>query len=591
MNRLIHREISRDIHRSTAWIASGGVSALPSGAIGAWYADKYESAPREYIPNAVSTVAVSQNLLQLPRRRFGNTEFFGKTECAVTDRATNAPDGTNDASRVVGNAADWYLFPTPHVVFTAGTYTVGITARVHGGGADQSFRMGIDGTLETKTVTAVYQRFSTTVTIGAGSKTTWLVRGPGTTAGDLDIIDAGLYAGSVDLGEPALAGHLILGRNYNNSPATCASGALDLSNGGFGLIQFPNNLALTEYTLVALVRKKTNAKTLNPIMNELAGYSNFAQFVENANTMQTYFNGVNRVGANAISGTWKLYNRGWKTITHRISDSTASVFINGAMPVSKSYSPTAITLRDIIVGVFDTPASGTTDLEIASMVLWPRALTDAEVKTSEAVLTARASVYSIAVTDDDVIWMAEGDSITIDTNAYVKKFGANATINVIGGTRAVIGDVVANLVSRAASVDSCIPETTGGKKFVLSILVGANDLTGATTTTTFLTNLAAYCDARRAAGWTVILCTILPNTNSGFNAKRNVANTEIRLWTTGGSTIPGIHADYICDFAADATMGPDAAASDNSLYGDGIHPTNLGHTYLEAVIRPVLNGI
>ena len=134
-------------------------------------------------------------------------------------------------------------------------------------------------------------------------------------------------------------------------------------------------------------------------------------------------------------------------------------------------------------------------------------------------------------------------------------------------------------------VDAVIPPNTAGRTFILSVLIGTNDLHGGVSIVpTYLTDLAAYLDARRAAGWKVVLCTVPPGTASGFNAARNLANTTLRTWV-------GVHADALCDFAADPTMGPDAAASDTSLYGDGEHPTAAGQAILEPIYRAAINGI
>ena len=81
-----------------------------------------------------------------------------------------------------------------------------------------------------------------------------------------------------------------------------------------------------------------------------------------------------------------------------------------------------------------------------------------------------------------------------------------------------------------------------------------------------------------------MLGTILPSTASGFNTARNTVNTTLRTWV-------GTHCDAIADFAADATMGPDAAASNATYYSDGTHPTAAGQVILETVIRSVINAL
>ena len=133
---------------------------------------------------------------------------------------------------------------------------------------------------------------------------------------------------------------------------------------------------------------------------------------------------------------------------------------------------------------------------------------------------------------------------------------------------------------------------SGAQRFIAIVgPVGANDLSsyaGATDTiaaTAYAATMAAYTDSLYDAGFDdVVLCTELPTTNSTHNTRRNILNP---IYT---DAYPG-EAVTICDFAADATMGPDAAASDTNLYSDGTHPTATGQANLEAVIRSVLNGL
>ena len=85
----------------------------------------------------------------------------------------------------------------------------------------------------------------------------------------------------------------------------------------------------------------------------------------------------------------------------------------------------------------------------------------------------------------------------------------------------------------------------------------------------------------RAYGWKVVLCTLLPSTASGgFNAIRNAAN----------ALICGDTSFYVvlCDFAAEATMGLDATASNTTYYSDGTHPTAAGQALLATLMTAAL---
>lgn len=187
------------------------------------------------------------------------------------------------------------------------------------------------------------------------------------------------------------------------------------------------------------------------------------------------------------------------------------------------------------------------------------------------------------------VW-AEGDSITIGAVANTVPYPILLPYSyqlAVGGDAASGGSTVATLSARAATTDAYKPGTFGAGvvRYALTVLIGYNDMnSGGLDAATFCTNLATYLDARRTAGWYVGIATILPGTAVGFNAKRNTANATIAGWV-------GTHCDFLIDFAADATMGPDAAASDTSLYGDGIHPTQLGQGYLKTVYAAALANI
>ena len=189
--------------------------------------------------------------------------------------------------------------------------------------------------------------------------------------------------------------------------------------------------------------------------------------------------------------------------------------------------------------------------------------------------------------DLSVALFAEGDSITAGNHtgnvSYATKMAqspyAGAFYTVVDN--AVGSSTVAIMAARAAALDARLP--TGGKKGILTVMAGINDYLMAPAVV--LTALASYLDARRAAGWTVVVCTLLPDTaDAGANTFRNTMNTTIRTWA-------GVHADAVCDMGADATMGGDSAPLDTSLYLDGLHPTLLGHTNLAAALWATLATI
>lgn len=111
------------------------------------------------------------------------------------------------------------------------------------------------------------------------------------------------------------------------------------------------------------------------------------------------------------------------------------------------------------------------------------------------------------------------------------------------------------------------------------------------TDTVAYNNVKAWCQARKAVGWKVIVCTCLPRSNGGltgnFETYRQSVNSQIRANAIGQGW-----ADQIADMGGDATIGA-AGASTNSTYynADQIHLTSAGHTIAATYITTALNAI
>jgi lysophospholipase L1-like esterase len=207
---------------------------------------------------------------------------------------------------------------------------------------------------------------------------------------------------------------------------------------------------------------------------------------------------------------------------------------------------------------------------------------------------------SVTVTDADESgfpevrnYVAVGDSITDSQRGGTAAGGgyANAAWHLASPTiatfvnRALSGSGTSNLPAEAGEVDALLQP---GQANILSVFIGAND---DVSVASVMETLAAYCDARRAAGWFVLIGTLLPQTSRPtFNAARVPYNAELRLWTTSGSIIPGKHADGIFDFAADPIMGADATATNTTYFADGLHPTLIGQARMRDIFSPVLDA-
>lgn len=186
------------------------------------------------------------------------------------------------------------------------------------------------------------------------------------------------------------------------------------------------------------------------------------------------------------------------------------------------------------------------------------------------------------------IYCAEGDSITQAGQSYVVQFAPNANAGTTIRNLSIGGSSLGTMAARQAAVDALLPAPRVGR-FVCSALIGANDL-GAYTPAAYAAELATYCDNRRAAGWQMVVCTVLPSNawdssigGPAFESIRQALNAILRTW-------PGVHCSAVADFAQTA-VGLPGAQNNLTYYLDGLHPTPAAHTILEPVMRAIVNSL
>jgi lysophospholipase L1-like esterase len=109
---------------------------------------------------------------------------------------------------------------------------------------------------------------------------------------------------------------------------------------------------------------------------------------------------------------------------------------------------------------------------------------------------------------------------------------------------------------------------------------GTNDLIAGTSATTLETTIQSNATAAHSTGYKFVCATILPRT--GFTGAEQTQWTAYNTWLRANEAS---FCDGFADFQNDPTMGPFSAASNTSLYGDGVHPTTLGYSYLARLIR------
>jgi len=142
---------------------------------------------------------------------------------------------------------------------------------------------------------------------------------------------------------------------------------------------------------------------------------------------------------------------------------------------------------------------------------------------------------------------------------------------------------------RSSATDALLRNGAG----TLVVLIGTNDLSYqiGNTPASIAAAIWNYCDARRSAGWTVYVCTILPRAQaglySGFESDRETLNGLIRLNY-------GSHATGLIDVGAQGNgigwdgTGTNPATQTTYYNADATHLNAAGNTVLAGFINASL---
>lgn len=595
--------------QGTATLA-GDFGGLPAGAVGDWAAVNYVATPRKLVKNSITNGANDNNLLAMPRRQFNNNfKFYSISSLTVTDEAATAPDGTNEASTLVAASVVAWQLQFINVVLPAGTYTVATSIKSLSG-SSQGFRFYGNGAGPDLTATTSWTRQSYTFTAGAGNQFISLQAPAASSQANLAVIDFQLFAGSSDLNATALTaapiavqnGDAILGNTHFDTGLGVSGGMVLDTALGFAQLLSPQTPAAFTVVWASNPTGASAGSSGSPMTAILSiSGNNWFKFangfcIDAANTLpggMRYNNnniGVNNSGVVTSGGTWGRSGQGVMTGAARYTGAVASMFVNGLRMQNGAVSPGAApTFKDVCLGGVRT---NNTDLPSGHswgrVVLYMRALTDAEIRTAHNALVASFGAIGLKR-----VLGLDGTSISANLPTYQSLLGPNLSPQRLLSAQAVASATIASAVStHVADLDQLISSGPPQTEYVLSVELGTNDLFAARSPATVASDLAAYIDARIAAGWQKIVChTILPRSGVGgtteaqFNSDRATLNTTIRSWVGGRVTA-------CADWAAEATMGPDGASNNVTYYnGDKTHPTTAGQTLLEVVTRAAINSV
>lgn len=118
------------------------------------------------------------------------------------------------------------------------------------------------------------------------------------------------------------------------------------------------------------------------------------------------------------------------------------------------------------------------------------------------------------------------------------------------------------------------------------VMAGAGDIVKGNAVDAIFADVERYCLGRRAAGFRVVVVTLLPRSRPDhFESDRLALNALVRdEWPS--------FADGVADVAADSRIGDTSDNLDRKYYqSDGVHPTDAGYAVMAAATAPVLNAL
>lgn len=161
------------------------------------------------------------------------------------------------------------------------------------------------------------------------------------------------------------------------------------------------------------------------------------------------------------------------------------------------------------------------------------------------------------------------------------------------------GRTIAAVTSNASVVDALLntsPRPVAGRvtrDFILCLSIGVNDfgVSGAT----LASSVSAYCLARRAAGWRIILCTLTSRSDASGATFDSVTQGPFNTIIKGSGWAAANGVDLICDIASNPELGSSGASS-NPTYsaywsGDAVHPSATGYTLAAVTYKAAIDSL
>ncbi len=231
--------------------------------------------------------------------------------------------------------------------------------------------------------------------------------------------------------------------------------------------------------------------------------------------------------------------------------------------------------------------------QIAQLTVYNRTLSDTDLRNT---CIAKMMSYNIALIDRARNIVYRGNSITAGAFSVYKPYCDKATTDA-GATSwdyrnyGVSGNTISDLSTADATLAPALFES--GMRNIVVLYEISNSLASNVAAATVLTQLAAWVAIWRAAGFTVVTCTVQDRdglftggaTAVSYRADAATVNTAVS--TNAG----GIYGDFIAAVASDANIGASGAADSGTYFNaDKVHPIQAGHDLIAAKVATALTS-
>lgn len=580
--------------RRHVWVSGNQPIPLPDtlqpNRIGEWF---FLEGTGQKVFNAAGPNTANNNLLGFSERHwtgvsFYNTSFYvingGSNPDTLTENFANNEDGiaqaarlqTGSGSTINGDTGVFNGIRINGLAFAAGPYTLSVAVKSNTG-SSQTMRMAFgSGTISSDlTVTTSWTRVSFTFThSGSITNLFFIINGSGGTALDILFDKVKLETGSSATPYVTPKFDLQFG-NYDGSetvdPAWVTGGISLADSVAFGITDVP--ATTTNFSVHMCCKLDSSNPDQGYVISTAFGDNGFELIVGQGGTAKHNIQPAVNFHGNLIrTPICKIADDRVHLVSATYDGTTLKLFIDKILLQSALASISPTTISRLQIGY--TPSVGGRQFtgEVYYASIYDTAHNNTDIATQYSAVSGRMAARGVSMAADNNFIMCEGDSITIDIDSYAKHGICAITTPNLAHNKAVVGNQIAQLVSNATVVDSYI---TSRPKNILSVFIGANDLSGATTAAQFVADLKSYCLARRAAGWLIVACTVLPRKASGVPnyTKRNAANALIVADTS--------FYDAICRFDLVSGMGADGDEANATNYdAQETHPTNAGSALL-----------